>query len=169
MSLHNQLLKQADHLAAKEPRKPTQASQPRSISASYYALFHRLVDEATRMMISSAKRSGLRQCLSRSFHHSHMKQMCTSLAGGTPPRKLAPAFDPLLLDLRLVSIARTFIDPQEARHQADYNTYRPFTRREAHYFHRLASNALADWNAIRKTPQGDAFLAGLLINQHVQG
>ena len=47
MSLHADLLKQARHLSTKEPSRPSQASLRRAISAAYYALFHRLVDEAT--------------------------------------------------------------------------------------------------------------------------
>ena len=50
MGLHPELLKQARFLARREPRKPVQASLRRSVSASYYALFHLLVDEATRLM-----------------------------------------------------------------------------------------------------------------------
>ncbi len=44
MSLSRDLLKQARILARKEPKKPLQASLRRSVSASYYAIFHLLVD-----------------------------------------------------------------------------------------------------------------------------
>ena len=46
MSLQQDLLRQARHLATKEPRRPSQASLRRAVSAAYYALFHLLVDEA---------------------------------------------------------------------------------------------------------------------------
>lgn len=92
------LLAQAEHLATKEPRRPSQASLRRSFSGSYYALFHRLVDEATRMMISPGQRDGIRQCLSRAFFHHDMKELCTSLAGGTPHQKIAPAFQPQIVN-----------------------------------------------------------------------
>lgn len=42
MSLPNELLAQARHLATKEPRRPRDASLRRSVSAAYYALFHLL-------------------------------------------------------------------------------------------------------------------------------
>ena len=51
MSLHSDLLKQARFLARKERKKPTQASLRRSVSASYCALFHLLVEQATRLML----------------------------------------------------------------------------------------------------------------------
>lgn len=169
MTLHIHLLTQAELLATKEPRRPSQASLRRSISASYYALFHRLVDEATRMMISRGQRSGLRECLSRSFRHNDMKNLCTTIGSGNPPRRLIPAFEPLPLDPRLVAIAKAFAELQDARHRADYNTYHPFKRQEALHLHQLAEAAIADWKAIRKTRQADAFLAGLLIQSRVQG
>ena len=169
MTLHTHLLAQAELLATKEPRRPTQASLRRSISASYYALFHRLVDEATRMMISRGQRAGIRECLSRSFRHNDMKNLCAAIAGGNPPNRLVPAFEPLPLDPRLIAIAKTFTELQEHRHRAEYNTYRPFRRHEALHFHQLADAAIADWKSIRKTQQADAFLAGLLIHSRVQG
>ncbi len=78
MSLHAELLKQAQFLARKEPKKPTQASLRRSVSASYYALFHLLVDDATRLMLSGNVRRPLRDSLARAFHHSAMKQTAES-------------------------------------------------------------------------------------------
>ena len=48
MSLHGDLLDQASRLAVQEPRRPRQASLRRAVSAAYYALFHLLVDAATR-------------------------------------------------------------------------------------------------------------------------
>ena len=170
MSLHADLLKQAWHLANKEPRRPSQASLRRAISAACYALFHRLVDEATRMMISRSNRDSLRQCLSRAFRHSDMQEVCKRFASNQVPKKLSPAFDDLLpLHPKLVSIARAFFDLQEARHQADYNTYRPLRREEALYHVEVTEKALQDWELIRKTPQADAFLTGLLIIRRIQG
>lgn len=169
MTLHTDLLHQARHLATKEPRKPSQASLRRSVSASYYALFHRLVDEAARRMVSGPGRDGIRRSLSRAFRHHDMKRLCTSIAGGTPLQKIAVAFQPLPLDPRLVHIARAFADLQDARHSADYDTHQTFTRQDALHFHQLASTSLSNWAAIRRTPQADAFLAGLLINQRIHG
>jgi hypothetical protein len=44
VSLARDLLRQAEHLATKEPRRPKQASLRRAVSNLYYALFHHLVD-----------------------------------------------------------------------------------------------------------------------------
>lgn len=169
MSLHADLLKQAHHLATKEPRRPSQASLRRAVSSAYYALFHRLVDEATRMMISRHDRDALREHFSRAFRHQDMKDVCKSFASNQAPRKLTRAFENLPLQPQLVDIAQAFVDLQEARHQADYNTYRPIKRQEAIHLVELADKALDDWDAIRRTPQADAFLAGLLVINRIQG
>ena len=51
MSLPTDLLAQARHLAAKETRRPRQASLRRTASACYYALFHLLVQDASRRLV----------------------------------------------------------------------------------------------------------------------
>lgn len=98
-----------------------------------------------------------------------MRSISKSLAGGTPPAKIAAAFQPMPVNPALKSVAQAFWDLQEARHQADCNTYRSFTRREAICNHQLAARAIRDWAQIRKTPQADAYLTGLLIIDRIQG
>jgi hypothetical protein len=70
VSLHRDLLEQAGHLAKREPKKPRQASLRRAISAAYYALFHLLVDQAGRLMVSGSQRIDLRYRLQRAFRHA---------------------------------------------------------------------------------------------------
>lgn len=67
MSLHAELLRQARFLARKEPKKPIQASLRRSVSVSYYALFHLLVDDATRLLLAGHGRAPLRDLHARSI------------------------------------------------------------------------------------------------------
>lgn len=82
MNLHTDLLRQARHLAVREPRRPLQASLRRAISASYYALFHFLVHEATSRMFPGRSRDSLRYCLARAFVHGDMKRV--ALQGSAP-------------------------------------------------------------------------------------
>ncbi len=93
MSLHSELLKQARFLAQKEPKKPTQASLRRSVSASYYALFHLLVDEAPRLMLSGHGRRPLRDCLARAFQHSSMKHTAVQFMKQQISPKLSSGFE----------------------------------------------------------------------------
>ena len=93
MSLHADLLRQARQLALKEPRRPLQASLRRAISASYYALFHLLVDEATKRMFPGGYRAALRGCLARAFLHGDMKKVAQQFSEGGVSPKLSPGMN----------------------------------------------------------------------------
>ena len=93
MSLHADLLRQARQLALKEPRRPSQASLRRAIAASYYALFHLLVDEATKRMFSGRDRAALRGCLGRAFVHGDMKRVAQQFSDGGVSPKLSPGMN----------------------------------------------------------------------------
>ena len=169
MSLHSELLKQAHFLARKEPKKPTQASLRRSVSASYYAVFHLLVDDATKLMLSGKVRRPLRDNLARAFRHSAMKQTAVAFTRKSIPPKLAAGLDQQQVQPPLVDLAAAFVQLQEARHDADYNRALRFTRREALDLADLAEQAFRDWSQVRGSLQADTFLTGLLVYQHLQG
>jgi hypothetical protein len=69
MGLSQDLLDLADHLSRRERRKPKQASLRRAVSTAYYALFHLLIEDATKRW-SGHKNS--RIGLARAFEHSNM-------------------------------------------------------------------------------------------------
>lgn len=90
MALHGDLLEQARHLPRKEPRRPKQASLRRSVSAAYDALFHFLVAQASRLVVSGqgADRDLQRRAVSRAFEHKRMKTVSAAFGGGqTDPWK----------------------------------------------------------------------------------
>ena len=169
MSLHSDLLVQARQLALKEPKRPRQASLRRAVSASYYALFHLLVDEATRLMIGGRERSALRDCLARAFAHGTMNRVALQFASHGVSQKLRPGLNGQPLQPELIAVADAFVDLQQARHEADYNRARRFTRSEALDQVDLAERAFADWRGIRRTPQADTFLTGLLAFGTMRG
>ncbi len=169
MSLQAELLKQAYFLARKEPKKPTQASLRRSVSASYYALFHLLVDEATRLMLAGNVRKPLRDSLARAFQHSAMKKTAVAFASRGIPPKLAYGKDRNQIQQPLADVASAFVQLQEARHDADYNRSLRFTRREVLDFADMADHAFQDWGQLRGSLLADAFLTGLLAYTHMQG
>ena len=127
MSLHADLLRQARQLAVREPRRPLQASLRRATSASYYALFHLLVDEATNRMLPGVDRASLRGCLARVFHHSDMKRVAQQFSSGGVSPRLSAGLNNLELQPELIGVAAAFVDLQQARHEADYDTARRFT------------------------------------------
>ena len=169
--LHTDLLKQARFLAENEPKKPKQASLRRSVSASYYALFHLLIDEATKLMLSGQKRACLRDCLARAFNHSTMKNFAKSISENSvskPPQKFASAFSGQPVSQKLIDVASSFVQLQQARHEADYNRAFRFTRKEALDLVDTTEQAFKDWKEIRKDNQADVFLTGLLVYKQIQ-
>jgi len=52
MSLHADLLDQAEQLAQLDPRRPKQANLRRSVSSAYYALFHSIRRARERLAIT---------------------------------------------------------------------------------------------------------------------
>ena len=124
MSLHRDLLDQANHLANREPRRPRQASLRRAISTAYYALYHLLVAEATRILVREGR---LRDRFARAFEHGNLKNASRAYANPQPnqlPNLTGGAAVPPDLDV----VANAVIELQEARHEADYNVGQRFTR-----------------------------------------
>lgn len=164
MALHSDLLDQARELAQRDPMRPKQANLRRATSAAYYALFHFLTQKAARFLISGvgAERELLRQGVARVFNHGHMKKTSEAFAGAHQNawRALYPGH-PIPAPLR--AIAGSFVDLQQARHEADYDQTRAFTRSEVQALIAQAQQAIGSWDAIANDPLADAYLIALLI------
>ena len=159
MSLADDLLEQARHLATRDVGRPRQASLRRAVSAAYYALFHFLVREATGL---TGGGDGLRSVIGRAYSHAEMKKACQQFvrpAGLESPLREAVGAVPA----DLVLVTRTFIDLQEARHDADYNLTERFNRPDTLVRINQVEAAMEAWGRIRATPAARAFLALLLI------
>jgi len=168
VSLHGDLLLQARQLATREPRRPRQASLRRAISTAYYALFHLLISEATSRLVTGSGRDRLRHSLGRAFVHSAMREAAHGFARNRISPKVGPALAGAALQPQLVSVAAAFVDLQQARHEADYDTARRFTRRKCLDLVAQAEQAFADWNAIGSSLQADVFLVALLAQKRMQ-
>jgi hypothetical protein len=162
-----ELLAQAGMLARREPRRPKQASLRRSISASYYALFHFLIEEATRMAVGTAhNRSMLRQFAGRAFVHGKMKAVCDEFTKATPKSDaLRPFWHRLAVhgNADAQTVAENFIDLQESRHDADYNLSRHFTRQDASTAADKAKDAVEAWNRLKAANEELALLFALSL------
>jgi predicted lipid-binding transport protein (Tim44 family) len=88
-------------------------------------------------------------------------------AGKLSP-KLGPALTGLTVQAELRSVAAAFVDLQQARHEADYDASRKFTKKETLDLLDQVEQAFGDWDAVRGTPQADTFLVALLIQRHIQ-
>lgn len=175
MTFHHDLLDQASHLATRETKKPKQASLRRAVSAAYYALFHLLVADGAKRL-APAKPDGLDLLIQRAFNHGEMRTVCKSIADGhratirnsqrgQPP----PATRNLIalpLDPSLFAVIEAFIDLQEARHEADYNLDKQWSRFDVLNRVRTARKAFADWAMIRNSPNATVFVVALLLQKH---
>jgi hypothetical protein len=159
MSLHTDLLAQAEHLARLEPRRPRQASLRRAVSTAYYALFHLLIHEATATLIAVP---AVRGRFSRAFDHGDMKSASKAFAN-PQPNQLADLTGGVQVPADLQAIAATFVALQEARHEADYNVRRSFTRLEVVNLVNRAGQAFQLWRPLRTDPAARMYLAALLL------
>ena len=133
-----------------------------AVSASYYGLFHLLIYDATRGMFPGRDRAALRNCMARAFVHGDMKRVAQQFSNDNVSPKLAPGLNGQALQPKMIGVATAFVDLQQARHEADYDTARRFTRREVLDLLEPAEQAFANWRLVRKSIQADIFLAGLL-------
>jgi len=172
LALHHDLLEQASHLAKRETKKPRQASLRRAVSAAYYALFHLLIAEGARLL-SPATPPGLKILVSRAFDHGQMRHVCSSFVqgnAGKPGNRSIPlatqAVLRLPLDPGLVQVLESFVDLQEARHEADYDLAKVWTRLDTLNHVRTAEQAFNTWERVRDTSNASVFLAALLLQKH---
>ena len=162
MTLHSDLLEQAFHLAMRERKKPRQASLRRSVSASYYALFHLLIDAATKRAFPGKDRASLRHYLARKISHADINNLAREFSRTSVPENLRPILGIETLDERFVFIARSFIQLQNARLDADYNLSKKFVKSKVTELAIMTKRAFNFWKQIDKTIEADVFLFRML-------
>ncbi len=159
-TLHGQLLEQAMHLATRDRHRPRMANLRRAVSSAYYGLFHLLVHEATCRFLparpADTRTLALRRTLARSLAHKEMKNTSRLFAGLSShwPPWLAPLLGSRgSVPLAIRSLARTFVLLQEARHEADYDISRAFTRQEVRLLIDEARTAERGWRKGARTQE----------------
>ena len=75
-------------------------------------------------MFSSRDRAALRGCLGRAFVHADMKRVAQQFSDGGVSPKLSPGMNGQAVQPELTQVAAAFVDLQQARHEADYDTTR---------------------------------------------
>jgi hypothetical protein len=160
MDYADDLLALSAHLATLEPADPGQAYLRRSVSTAYYALFHLLISEATL----NWGRSELRSELGRVFEHGKMKSASTEKRAKLDAQfKKNPAPSPELTVFKhLHTVADTFIQAQQRREEADYDTGKEWTQTDVLKLIAAVADAFDSWKAIREEPVAQAYLVALL-------
>lgn len=151
-----------DH-ALRVARAPDRGPVPpewlrRSVSASYYAVFHRLaIAMADQVAPGSPAVERYRLC--RSLDHGRVADVCRWLTGGGGKEHVRPVVDRLRDNLALAELAEALLLLQIARHGADYDHLADVSERETLSHARTAARALDLLDALAPTADGQEFLA----------
>lgn len=116
------LLSVADTLARLDD--PTAVARRRAVSTAYYALFHGLIaDAVNRTVGNDPTRDEDRYVVSRWYNHGEMRTVSQWVIRLARAESVPNGVAALLSDppADLIELARTFIQLQEARHEADYD------------------------------------------------
>jgi hypothetical protein len=155
MAFAEDLLEQAYHLARRERTKPRQGSLRRAVSTAYYALFNLLIREATGNWKGNAQRARL----ARAFEHGKMRRA----SDGVVHLKFPGQDKQTVADLKKVAAA--FASLQEARHIADYDGSRKWSRTDALRTVNQAAATFRIWHTIRNERIAVDFLLSLLTGR----
>jgi hypothetical protein len=159
MGLADDLLILAGHLANPSTNHPEQAWLRRSVSTSYYALFHLLVGDAVQCWNGSvAARVGLE----RAFGHDNMYKVSQTVSQGSW-RGWSDPSPPVPAELK--SVAEAFVNLQQARHRADYNNARIWTRTEVSEQLDVAQRAFRNWRKIQTSAAANEYSLSLLVGR----
>ena len=183
MSLARDLLEQAGHLATRESKRPKQASLRRAVSSAYYALFHLLIRDSAFDATPSSP-LGLRELAARALGHADMKNVCKGFVAGnaaylksvapgaTKPfqtSEIPPSTQKVLvfpIEVGLIMVMSAFVDLQEARHDADYNTASSWNRMDVLTKVQSARDAFSAWASVKATPNAAVLKAALLLQKN---
>jgi len=160
MSLPDELLALAGHLANLDTEAHRQASLRRAVSSAYYALFHLLVSETT----VNWSRDETRSALGRLFEHRKMKGVCDKkVVEVNKLLKDNPLDSPeLTVSKHLLTIANTFVQVFQERNDADYDTSKEWDQTDVLRQIDAVSAAFKSWEAIKHEPAAQTFLFSLL-------
>ncbi len=161
LSLPDSLL---DHAHRLLNGSPTTTDVRRSISATYYAVFHRLTIDAAEQ-IGAGSAAALPDLIRRSAEHRSVRRVCEAIGAG--PSARSKPLDALLVGPTppgLTSVAKAFIELQDARIAADYVLEHDPSLTQAQGCLLLAEDALARWAAIRTGMESRTFLVAVIMH-----
>ncbi|MFE0752950.1 hypothetical protein ACFW16_03270 [Inquilinus sp. NPDC058860] len=134
------------------PGKLPRARAARSISTSYYALFHFLTEEAGKLVFGSGGASlRRRRIFARAFGHKGIRLAFIKIEGKAIDKSIVDFLrgDAVGVDDQAPhfarEMARTFLLAQAKREAADYDLNMPLGRDDARTLRRRVSQAIAEW------------------------
>jgi uncharacterized protein (UPF0332 family) len=155
MAYYDDLMEHATFLSQLNlPGEPKQVDLRRAVSAAYYGLFHLLTTEAAQ----NWRHASQRDRFARLFDHGRMKTCSSRLV--SRPLPVDPAQVPVAADVRLV--ADSFVKLQQARHTADYDNSKVWSRTQVYELISLAEDAKGAWLKIREEELAQDYLLDLI-------
>jgi len=164
MSLHEDLLKQAEVLAGLDKGKPKQANLRRAVSAAYYAVFHFLIDQACRQVLGSRPITlAYRRIIARAFDDGGMRAACDAFYKSQFPKGVARSLPTnFAVPVDLADVAQSFVELQEQRHFGDYDLTTSFSRPEVAALIELAQLSIEQFDRIPDETIRSFFLCCLI-------
>ncbi len=131
------------------PGAPRQADLRRSISSSYYALFHFVVSALADEFIGfNARRTARYALVYRSLDHRPLRDICLEVIKPTPSRRFLQITPSGGFATGLQAFAAVVAELQQRRHDADYDPQQRFFVADAQHAHREASAAISRFHGV---------------------
>jgi hypothetical protein len=156
--------------------KQTAADLRRCVSTTYYALFHFVLAEATQLLVGA--RNDLRwrrNKLVREFSHEGLLTTFAKIRGGNVDKSVEDLLRPrgvsggsVASPLFAQDFARTFVDVQAKRNEADYDLNKRISYVDAHLLFVRVQLAIQDWEAAN-SPQDRDFRHALSMLMMLKG
>lgn len=127
--------------------RPRQAYLRRAVSTAYYALFHYLCWETSCHLLPDGT-TDERLAVVRSIDHGAVRKVCEWIADPRgAPAHVGRIVGALTATTGILNLALAFPDLQQARHEADYDHLRGFSKPEAIQFVDAAETAVQSLRA----------------------
>jgi hypothetical protein len=144
--------------------RPLVAWLRRSVSASYYAVFHGVSLAVARQLAPSASDEE-RARLARSIGHEQVKEVCSWVSGRGQGKEHSRTIVAVLqANPDITRFAATFVRLQEARHEADYDHLADVHKATTLSYHQQAVASLDLLETFKGTHDGQLFLSLIALN-----
>ncbi|WP_395370619.1 hypothetical protein [Komagataeibacter diospyri] len=143
----------------------------RSISTTYYALFHFILDESASQIIGTSHRFLQRRRLFiRTLSHTGLTTAFSKLKGNTIDKSVEDLFrlhgtpaGSVTTPIFVKNLATAYLDAKAKREDADYNLSASLSETDARQLRRRVKKALKDWEAANSQADRDAKSAVSLL------
>lgn len=139
------MLDHAEALIQQKPRggRHKEVDLRRSISASYYALFHAVLQTSADFLVDkSHRRSPSYLIVYRSLDHAKLKRVCDDVRRSTLPERYRKVLRTPNFQADIQQVAFAIVKLQEWRYSAEYNPVEAFSFVDALFTSSMAREAV---------------------------